>query len=115
MSNLSLRGCADPNISPATRASEEEYCLSNHPSKTNEGCSNVERMSSIAQCFNQGTLNDLTRDLSLSKEDSVLLASRLKQKILKFFYLAREKDYFPLFSQEDNLVFYYDILEKWNN
>ena len=37
--------------------------------------------SSLPQLFSQGELNDLTRDLNLSKESSELLASRLKEKI----------------------------------
>ena len=36
--------------------------------------------SSLPQLFSQGELNDLTRDLNLSKESSELLASRLKEK-----------------------------------
>ena len=34
----------------------------------------------LPQLFSQGELNDLTRDLNLSKESSKLLASRLKEK-----------------------------------
>ena len=38
--------------------------------------------SSLPQLFSQGELNDLTRDLNLSKESSKFLASRLKEKNL---------------------------------
>ena len=37
--------------------------------------------SSLPQLFSQGELNDLIRDINLSKESSELLASRLKEKI----------------------------------
>ncbi|GBM36704.1 hypothetical protein AVEN_221969-1 [Araneus ventricosus] len=78
-------------------------------------------MSSIPQRFNQDELSDLTRDLNLSKEASELLASRLNNKNLLeegnkiTFYCTREKGLLPFFSQEDNLVFCYEIrglLEK---
>jgi len=36
----------------------------------------------LPQLFSQGELNDLARDLNLSKESSELLASRLKEKNL---------------------------------
>ena len=34
----------------------------------------------LSQLFSQGKLNDLIKDLNLSKESSELLASRLKEK-----------------------------------
>ena len=37
--------------------------------------------SSLPQLFSQGELNDLIRDIYLSKESSELLASRFKEKI----------------------------------
>ena len=38
---------------------EDEYCLSDHTSESNEGDSDCEGMSSIPQYFNQGELIDL--------------------------------------------------------
>ncbi|GBM86110.1 hypothetical protein AVEN_167766-1 [Araneus ventricosus] len=78
-------------------------------------------MSSIPQSFNQDELNDLTRDLNLSKEASESLASRLndnnslEQGTKITFYLTKEKDLLPFFSQEENLVFCLieGLLEKW--
>ncbi|CAG9787072.1 unnamed protein product [Diatraea saccharalis] len=63
------------------------------------------------QPFNQSELNDLIRDLNLSKESSEILASRLKEKNLLTpdtkitFYRTREKDLLPYFSSEENLVY----------
>lgn len=101
---------------------EDEYFPSNHPSSdSNEGDRDYEKMSSIPQRFNQDELNDLIRDLNLSKEASELLASRLNDKNLLeqetkiSFYRTREKDLLPFFSQDDNLVFCHEIrglLEK---
>lgn len=75
----------------------------------------------MPQRFNQNELNDLSRDLNLSKEASEILASRLKDKNLLeqgtkiTFYRTRKKDFLPFFSQEDNLVYCQDVkglLEK---
>jgi hypothetical protein len=65
--------------------------------------------------FNQAELNDLCRDLNLSKESSELLASRLNEKNLLnpgtniTFYRNRESDLLPFFSHENNLVFCNDV------
>lgn len=94
---------------------EDESCPSDQPSDTHEGDSEYEGMSSIPQRFNQDELNDLTRDLNLSKEASELLASRLNDKNLLergtkiTFYRTRENGLLPFFSQEDNLVFCHDF------
>ena len=65
--------------------------------------------SSLPQLFSQGELNDLTRDLNLSKESSELLASRLKEKnllqpgTLITFYRKRHIEFLPYFTQESIL------------
>ncbi len=57
---------------------------------------NLHRSTTMPQCFNQTELNDLVRDLSLSKELSDMLASRLNEKnLLQYstkvtFYHSRE-------------------------
>ena len=67
------------------------------------------------QCFNQAELNDLVRDLSLSKESSELLASRLNEKHLLergtkiSFYRNREHDLLKYFRYESDLVYCHDI------
>jgi len=63
------------------------------------------------QLFSQGELNDLTRDLNLSKESSELLASMLKEKnLLKpgtliTFYRKRHEEFLPYFTQENEIVY----------
>ena len=65
----------------------------------------------IPQLFSQGKLNDLTKDLNLSKESSAFLASRLKEKNLLqpgtfiTFYRKRHIDFLPYFTRENNIVY----------
>ena len=60
--------------------------------------------------FSQSELNDLARDLNLSKESSELLASRLKeinmlqQGTLITFY-RRHAEFFKYFSEENDIVY----------
>jgi len=67
--------------------------------------------------FNQNELNDLIRNLSLSKETSELLASRLKEKNQLVrgtkitTYLNREKYFLPFYCQENYIVFCKDTRE----
>lgn len=86
-----------------------------------ENDSDFEADLATPQCFNQEELNDLIRDLNLSKESAELLASRLKEKNLLCrgtnitFYRKRDKDLLPFFTQENDLVFCNNIkglLEK---
>ena len=65
--------------------------------------------------FNQAELNDLARDLGLSKELSELLVSRLKEKnILQketnvTFYRNREKDLLAFFKTDKDFVSCCDV------
>ena len=67
------------------------------------------------QTFNQGELNDLVRDLALSKAASELLASRLYQNNLLApftkvsYYRDREQQFLPYFAQGENCVYCCDI------
>lgn len=76
--------------------SDDEYC--------GETSSNPEP-------FSQNELNDLIRDLDLSKERAELLASRLKEKkclasdVKISAYRTRERDLLPFFSNDENLVY----------
>ncbi|GBM51845.1 hypothetical protein AVEN_8708-1 [Araneus ventricosus] len=60
------------------------------------------------QPFSQSKPNDLVRDLGLSKDASVLLVSRLKNKNLLTpgssfsWYRHREKEFTQFFSKEGN-------------
>ena len=61
--------------------------------------------SSTSSCFDQDELNDLVRDLGLSKTNSELLASRLKEKNVLSpgtsitFYRTREAELLVFFSE----------------
>ena len=87
---------------------------------SNSSCSNYSSTSMAAEAsslstnskpFSQGQLNDLVRDLNLSKELSELLASRLGEhgvlnsgtKIT--FYCNRDDLLFCFFTMEDDFVF----------
>lgn len=67
------------------------------------------------QTFNQDELNDLVRDLALSKNKSEILASRLKQKnllqknVLITHYRKRNHDLTALFSVDGPLCYCNDI------
>ncbi|GBM21347.1 hypothetical protein AVEN_149916-1 [Araneus ventricosus] len=67
------------------------------------------------QPFSQSELNDIVRDLGLSKHGAELLGSRLKNKILLTpgtsfsWYRYQEKGFTQFFSKEGNLVFRNDI------
>jgi hypothetical protein len=75
------------------------------------------------QLFSQIELNDLVRDLGLSKESAELLGSRLKQKNLLApgtsfsWFRKREIDFVPYFSQESGLVYcsnVHGLMENFN-
>lgn len=67
------------------------------------------------QPFSQCELNDLVRDLSLSKTSAELLASRLKEKKLLgedariTFFRRRHQDYMGYFCEEEDLVYCLDV------
>ncbi|GBN17182.1 hypothetical protein AVEN_147661-1 [Araneus ventricosus] len=68
-----------------------------------------------SQPFSQSELNDMARDLGLSKHGAELLGSRLKNKILLTpgtsfsWYRHREKGFTQFFSKEGNLVYCNDV------
>lgn len=65
--------------------------------------------------FTQTELNDLVRDLGLTKEKAELLGSRLKEKNLLaggtniYIYRNRERQFSQFFEQENDLVYCSDI------
>ena len=71
--------------------------------------------SSLLQFFSQGELNDLTRDLNLSKESFELLGSRLKEKnllqpgTLITFCRKHHIKFLPYFTQENDIVYCNDV------
>ena len=80
-----------------------------------DSCSDYEEPSNGPQLFNQSELNDLVRDLCLSKEQSEVLASRLQEKNILdsgtkvTYYRTRESSLLRFFSKEDDLVFCNDV------
>jgi hypothetical protein len=103
--------CQLPELAP----DESDVPDSFEGNKSGDSDSDYEAHSSFPQCFDQKELNDLIRDLNLSKDSSELLASRLKEK--KFlspgtkitFYREREKDLLQFFTEETTLVFCNDV------
>lgn len=73
------------------------------------------------QLFSQKELNDLVRDLGLSKESAELLGSRLKNKNLLSsgtsfsWYRHREKEFTQFFYKEGNLVYCNDVQGLMNS
>ncbi|GBP69798.1 hypothetical protein EVAR_51961_1 [Eumeta japonica] len=63
------------------------------------------------ELFNQTDLNDLIRDLGLSKSASEILASRLKERNLVTketrisYYRTRKRNLLKYFAKEDNFLF----------
>ncbi|GBN34517.1 hypothetical protein AVEN_7100-1 [Araneus ventricosus] len=75
-------------------------------------------MSSISQRFNQDELNDLTRDLNLSKEASELLASRTTKiywnKEPKLPFTVQEKRVcYPSSLKKTILYFVAKLEDSW--
>jgi len=70
-----------------------------------------EKVLDTPSLFTQGELNDLVRDLSLSKIDSELLGSRLKAKnllsseVVFSWYRNREDEFLQYFTSDQNLVY----------
>lgn len=78
---------------------------------SSESESNFENISHEPKFFSQKGLDDVVRDLNLSKQASELLALRLKEKNLLSpgtkitVYREREKELRSYFSEENNIVF----------
>lgn len=68
-------------------------------------------------CFNQSELNDLVRDLALSKELAELLGSRLEEKNLIcpktsfYWFRQREIEFKSFFSEDGYLVYCNNVTE----
>ena len=69
----------------------------------------------VPRPLDQNQLNDLTRDLGLSKENAQLLGSRLSENNLLskettfFWYRSREKNFRKFFAKDNSLVYCCDI------
>ena len=94
---------------------EEPHAL--ECSETSEGsCSEYKESSSSPKQFTQQELNNLIRDLNLSKQGSELLASRLKEKtacnqMLKSHFTGIGKQvFFPFLAKTNDLVYCNNIM-----
>ena len=94
----------DPELAPCPGLMDKDDDFIDYEDDTNE-----------PKLFDQAELSDLIRDLNLSKDESELLASRLKEKnLLKpgtkiTYYRNRDSDFVLCFSQEGDLVFCSDV------
>lgn len=96
--------------------SDDELHLSDAICDTDQGSDiDYEGTSSKLQRLEHKELSDLIRDLSLSKDASELLSSRLNDKnlldqgTLITFYSSKETDLLSYFFQERGLVFRQDF------
>ncbi|KAI6653918.1 hypothetical protein LOD99_3094 [Oopsacas minuta] len=76
-----------------------------------------------AEPFTQGQLNDLVRDLGLSKDASEVLASRLSEHHVLHseakitYYRRRDEEFIRYFSEEGGFVFvitFQDFSQQWD-
>ena len=105
-----------PTFSQLSEIDDEELGLFFDSSQTDEEDSDLDFQPSSSFSerplfFNQAELNDLFRDLNLSKQASKLLASQLQEKNLLqrgssvTFYRNREKLFLNYFSSKSSLVY----------
>ena len=96
---------------PSTSNCDDVEMLEESDNQTSSSESEFEESSSTKQGFSQEELNDLVRDLNLSKKSAEILASRLKEKhclqpgVTITSFRTREQDLLPYFTEEDKLVF----------
>ena len=108
-----------PTFTELSEIDDEELWLFFDSSQTDEDSElDFQPSSSFSErplLFNQSELNDLVRDLNLSKHASELLASRFQEKNLLqpgssvTFYRNREKLFLNYFSLKSSLVYCHDI------
>ena len=89
---------------------DDVFSLSGNESEDNaENDFHVESCNKPQQ-FSLSELNDLIRDLALTKDAVQLLGTRLQEKNLFisrtsfYWFRNREKDFVPCFSQDDELI-----------
>ncbi|GBP39574.1 hypothetical protein EVAR_26656_1 [Eumeta japonica] len=109
------RRVSSPIVSPEPQASLSQEEAMNIEEKIESSDSDFEYDLKALELFNQTDLNDLIRDLGLSKSASEILASRLKERNLVTketrisYYRTREHNLFKYFAEEDNFIFCKDI------
>lgn len=104
-----------PNFSVSKKISEPLEQDTEEGASSSQYDADFEVMSNEPKCFSQNELDDLVRDLNLSKQASELLASRLKEKNLLLsdtkisFYRERDKELRRYFAEENGITFCSDI------
>ena len=93
-----------------TESEEEHMGMEYKRTDTESEDSSTESKKAVPQQFNQLELNDLVRDLDLSKQAAEILASRLNGKHVLHssttvsFYRKRDELFLPYFKEEKQLV-----------
>ena len=96
---------SNPFLEDDDGATDEDLCFDNQTNDRNFG------LKEMSQIFTQKELNDLVRDLDLSKKSSEVLASKLNEKGLLHrsasvtFYRNREKILLQFFTEDEDIVF----------
>ena len=96
---------SNPFLEDDDGATDEDLCFDNQNNDRDFG------PKEMSQIFTQEELNDLVRDLDLSKESSEVLASRLNEKGLLHrsasvkFFRNREKILLQFFTEDEDMVF----------
>ena len=94
-----------------TGSEEERKDMEYKKTDTESEDSSTESKKAVPQLFNQSELNDLVRDLNLSKQAAEILASRLSEKHVLHssakvsFYRKRDELFLPYFKEEKQLVY----------
>ena len=93
-----------------TESEEERMDMEYKKTDTESEDSSTESKKAVPQQFNQSELNDLVRDLDLSKQAAEILASRLNEKHVLHssakvsFYRKRDELFLSYFKEEEQLV-----------
>jgi len=101
-------------------AAETQQGSSEPPASTEPNVSHGRSSAPQPHFPTQDELNDLVRDLELSKSKAKLLGSRLKQwnllekNVRISSFRSRHQHLAPFFRKEDDLVFCYDVDDLMN-
>ena len=99
----------DTDPENATEDPDFDATTCNTPSPTTKRKNTV-------RLFDQEQLNDLVRDLDLSKQNSELLASRLQERGMldtatnASYYRSREKEFVSYFKEDDSFFYCHDVV-----
>ena len=100
-----------PSKDEETGSEKERMDMEHKKTDTESEDSSSESKKAAPQKFNQSELNDLVRDLNLSKQAAEILASRLKEKHVLHssakvsFYRKRDELFLPYFKEDKQLLY----------